>query len=369
VYIAGTTQGLMPVAVDSAAPAGTSAFLMKFHVISMKPVWTKQLGSISASRFHKGIARGMACAVTPNGESVWLGGVVEDNGVIENESSGRTKSHGGKDIFVAKIDTYNGHLSMVKQMGTAKDDQLARRGGLVADTDGNAVVIGNTYGSFYRTRSPNETASDVFVLTVSLFTGETVASAGAATKQASGGGVAGTVLLLSALVAVVAVGGLYLSRRFKGQAATDRSEVTTYLGGFDIEDVELKHSATGGWHCNFINGLSHGKYVSRNAAQRPPLSAHNSGEMPDALMRVPLTDIASTADKEFMFCDADETEDTLDSSSRSTSSLLHGGEPGSVYGDLVEAYNSTWEGRSRKRGTAAPLDNNTTPSAWGKDII
>lgn len=357
VYIAGTTEGKMPLSSDTVK--GTSAFLMKFDVRTMQPIWTKQLGSEQALFQKKTIARGMACTVTPDGSSVWFGGVVEDGGVMQG--AGLTKSFGGRDIFLAKIDANSGVVSMIKQMGTDKDDEFALRGGLVTDTLGNAVLIGNTYGSFYRIRSATETSSDVFVLTVSLFDGQAAPRPDKSSALAVGHP-GGTALLCLSLLAVLAAGIFFVRRRFQGPVATDRSKVTTYLGGFDIEDVELKHSATGGWHCNFVNKLSAGKFTARRPDSRPPLTAHNSGELPDSLMRTALTDPT----KDLMYCDAD---DTMDSSSRSTNGLLEGGESGSLYGDLVEAYNSSRESRSRKRGKADKAPSNNLAPSWGKDII
>jgi len=39
---------------------------------------------------------------------------------------------------------------------------------------------------------------------------------------------------------------------------TDRSKITDYLVDFDADDVDLKHSATGGWHCSYGNDLAEG---------------------------------------------------------------------------------------------------------------
>ena len=162
IYIVGTTEGKMPNSNDSVK--GTSAYLMKFDARHMQPIWTKQIGANKA-------VHGMACAVTPDGKSVWIGGNVYDGGVIPN--AGLTKSIGGMDIFVAKVSTESGGVEMLKQIGSAKDDELALRGGLVTDEFGNAVLVGNTYGSFYRIRAAEETNADVFVLTVGLFDGAT----------------------------------------------------------------------------------------------------------------------------------------------------------------------------------------------------
>jgi hypothetical protein len=369
IYIAGTTEGKMLNSTDSVK--GTSAFLMKFDVRHMQPIWTKQLGAEVASRKHKNAVRGTACAVTPDGSSVWFGGTVDEGGVIPN--SGITKSFGGKDIFVAKLSTATGEIGMTKQLGTSKDDELALRGGLVSDAVGNAVLVGNTYGSLYRIRAPEETSSDVFVMTVGIFDGATSPLAVVTSKSASNAG--WIILWLLFLTAIVILATFFVyrrRRRSKRNTETPRSDITTYLAGFDIEDVELKHSATGGWHCNFVNKLARGNFVPRrtSSGSRPGVIAQKSNEIIEALRRGSPT---VEAEHEMLFGNADP----MDESNRSTNSLLFGGEQGSVYSDLVEAYNNTWDSTSsnkrnskgrRSNGDSKNLNDNLSPS-WGKEII
>lgn len=372
VYIVGATEGILPGSPDARGMKGTSAFIMKFDVRKMVPVWTRQVGAIQPVAHKKIVARGMACAVTPDGASVWLGGVVEDGGLLQ----GVKKSFGGMDIFVAKLSTNDGNITMVQQMGSSKDDQLARQGGLLTDIDGNAILTGNTYGSFYRTRSPTETTSDVFVVTVALFDGQPTVPVAAATaasttsntnaKSSSNSSHTGTIMLCLSLVAVVSLSALYLSRRVKkDRAVTDRSQVTTYLNNFNIEDVELKHSFTGGWHCNFVNDLADGKFVPRMFTQ-PVLTVRTKNrelQRTDALYtRAPLdTDVDG-----IMFPDADN-DDSMDGSNRSTIGLLHGGEAGSVYGNLVEAYNNTWESTTARK--QSHTSENKLGFGGGNEII
>ena len=276
IYLVGTTEGQMP-GTPHKPQSGTSAFLMKLDVRTLEAVWTQQLDTEAPMlHFNKG-ARGMGCAVTPDNQFVWFGGVVEDGAVVR----GATKSFGGTDVFVAGANAETGEIDLVKQIGTTKDDELALRGGLAADVAGNAVLIGNTYGSFYREREDGETEADVFVLTVSALTGDFVSPLDE--KDNSSWGI---FLAIAVLVAVVACAAYYVRRhrgqwknsslcgcfRWKGfsamfdwrnkkKTATDRAAVTPYLNNFDIEDVELKHSATGGWHCNFVNNLADGKFM------------------------------------------------------------------------------------------------------------
>jgi len=391
IYLVGTTEGQMP-GTSHAPQSGTSAFLMKLNVRTLEAVWTQQLDTEAPMlHFNRG-ARGMGCAVTPDNQFVWFGGVVEDGAVVR----GATKSYGGKDVFVAGANAETGEIDVIKQIGTTEDDELALRGGLAADLAGNAVLIGNTYGSFYREREDGETEADVFVLTVSALTGDFVSPLDE--KDNSSWGI---FLAIAVLVAIVAAAWCYVRRhrgqwknsslsgclRWKGcsslsaifdwsriqdflrgrnmrKTTTDRAAVTPYLNNFDIEDVELKHSATGGWHCNFVNNLANGKFMEGQASTAKGSSLGRSRALPDTVMRAPLTS-RDAGSEVYLYCDAGSDADNMDTSGRSTNSLL-GGEPDSAYGDLVETYNGTYgqsTDRSRERSN---FDG--TP-AWGKDII
>jgi hypothetical protein len=361
VYIVGTTEGKMPNSNDNVK--GTSAYLMKFDARHMQPIWTKQIGASHA-------VHGMACAVTPDGKSVWIGGTVYENGVIPN--AGVKKSFGGMDIFVAKLSTESGTVELLKQMGSDKDDEIALRGGLVTDVFGNAVVVGNTYGSLYRIRTAEETNADAFVLTVGLFDGATAPLPVSEIQKTGGSGI-GRVLLWMILLPILCVLLFYLYQRRsrkiqrRSNATTPRSEVISYLHAFDIEDIELKHSATGGWHCNFVNKLAKGKYKSRKSnkksSSRPGVTATLSGDFLDGLRRGGTRKSATEAESEMLFGDAD----ARDESESSTGSLLFGGESDSAYSDLVGAYTEKIKGR--KATESSNKENINRPGGWGKEII
>jgi hypothetical protein len=368
VYVVGTTEGKMSNSTDKVK--GTSAFLMKFDLRKMQPIWTKQLSTETQRRKYSHVARGMACAVTPDGSSVWIGGTVDRGNYMPN--SGLSKSLGGRDIFVAKLSTSTGEIQMVKQLGTNDDDELAMRGGLVTDAVGNAVLVGNTYGSMYRVRSPEETNSDVFVMTIGLFDGAIAPlPAGALTKSTSWLASVGSFILWSSLFGFFLFVLFYVYRRHasKRNKETPRSQITSYLAGFDIEDVELKHSATGGWHCNFINKLASGKFIPRRPASsaRPGVIAQKSNELLDTFRRG--SDLGS--EHEMLFGNADP----MDESNRSSNSLLFGGDQGSGYSDMIEALNNSWEPpsprsiRQSMRGQHGSLDSENLSPAWGKEII
>jgi hypothetical protein len=355
IYIVGTTEGIMPDSNDKVR--GTSAYLMKFDARKMVPIWTKQIGADT-------VVNGMACAVTPDGKSVWVGGTVADGGVISH--SDVKKSFGGMDVFVARLSTATGDAELMKQIGSDKDDELALRGGLVADSFGNAVLVGTTFGSFYRIRSAEETNADVFVLTVGLFDGA-IAPLPVVSKKIS---YIGRVLLWMLILPCFCVVLLYLYKRHsrnvqrRNNTPTPRSEVISYLHSFDVEDIELKHSATGGWHCNFINKLAKGKFKPRRKERsktRPGVAAKLSGDFLDGLRRTDKP--SSEAEHEMLFGNAD----ARDESESSTGSLLFGGEDDAGYSDLVGAYTENIK-KSRKVDSSNKENANVT-GGWGKEII
>jgi hypothetical protein len=203
---------------------------------------------------------------------VYFGGIVENGSVLS--LSGTQTSYGGDDIFVAKVEASTGAIKFVRQFGSEKDDEIAMRGGLVTDLAGNAIVIGNTYGSIYRLRHEEDgdsDRSDVFVATIGVFNGKIVIPVKADeanTDESDQDGVddtevaepkwAGLGLLFFGILAAGTCVWCMIKRRREREIATDRTHVLSYLGDFDVEDVDLKHSATGGWHCSYAGPLAHG---------------------------------------------------------------------------------------------------------------
>ena len=93
-----------------------------------------------------------------------MSGVVENGATIRTSAESQVSS-GSDDIFVAQLSTVDGNIRWLKQVGSDGSDSLARGGGIVADSDGNAVVFGDTDGSFYRSRSSEASAfRELFVL-------------------------------------------------------------------------------------------------------------------------------------------------------------------------------------------------------------
>jgi hypothetical protein len=337
VYAVGYSHGVLPNSGYKAVGA-VSAFIMKIQVERMAIVWTRHMGGQKS----KDVVKGMACAVGFDG--IWFGGMVED-GVVLADIKNVPKSFGGKDIFFAKLSADNGSPIFVKQMGTDQDDELALRGGIVADSDGNAVIVGNTYGSFYRQRTMDEKESDVFILTVSSFDGSVASTVQAEKSSWSIAHVFGFViffLISGALVVALAQRARTLPKT--DSTATNRSKVTRYLSKFHIEDVDLRHSATGGWHCNFVGALAQG-----HVRRRP--TSYNTAE--DTIVYANVDDDFDGSGRSLLRSPTTATNtrnrDDEDSSSHSS------------FGDLMNTYSESYEAASRVKREKKGL--------WGKEII
>jgi len=173
------------------------AFLMKIDLDTMNVVWTVQVGAVPSPSLPKNSSRrtafGYGCAVTSDGQDVYLTGIIRDGGVATDfsaaDSSGLPyKASGGTDVFVSSYKTADGSRNFLQQFGSEQDDAPSRgNGGLTTDRHGNAVLSGSTRGSLLRRRGRDEfrygsgsreAAADVFVMSLERGTGRHVSIGG-----------------------------------------------------------------------------------------------------------------------------------------------------------------------------------------------
>jgi hypothetical protein len=384
VYIVGATQGDLSQGGQSKAPTENShAFIMKFDVNVMAPVWTRQFEATPAKGSTTSQTRGVSCAA--DGAFVWIGGVAQDGAVITG--SWLDKSYGDDDVFVAKVATGDGNVALVRQIGSADDDSLSMRGGLVLDKNGNCVVVGSTFGSLFRVRSSKELEdepwiSDVFVTIIDgngdmvlpvsdpgvrpFTAGEQAPHVGAPVQNNNGESVPvqrpessrWTLIVVCVMLVITLAFFASSQRAINRDVQTVRSSVTPYLNEFDVDDIDLKHSATGGWHCSYSNALASGinKRVPRSfgTSFADPLATH------DPLMTERLKDSVLLRDSLFM--DDSPTRGSALAHGRDGRAEVSTGSPPPEhrrgYESLIQAYNESWEERRRQIG-----------SGWGKDIV
>jgi hypothetical protein len=395
-FLVGATRGQLGAAVaGSTADPSTQAYLMKVETSSLKPVWTTQIGADTATDDSTVVHAG-SCAVTSDGATVYMGGVVKDDAFLAG--SGVEKSFGFDDIFVVQMDSQDGAVQWSRQIGSDGDDEFSRSG-IKTDAAGNAIVLGNTVGSMYRKRPADEEPpnSDVFLMTIARFNGDFQRLGGqadifdntapapapvpvpapapvAAPASTSDGDDRNTTkyaammsFLLVSIVGVLAL-AIFVGRRMPREVNTDRAEVLGYLAEFDVEDIDLKHSATGGWHCNYANSLAEGVNIGPAAIDGGFMSTSNNNDnlSPDADF-APLNAAASNSNKnssllsDSLFMDEDEP-------------VMLGGFDGSGgsgrtsgYGGLVDAYNS--RSGSVDDEDIGSQQNRRKTDTWGREII
>jgi hypothetical protein len=404
-YAVGTTAGR--VGFEDAPSTGSTAeraYVVKIRISDMAAVWTVELeGNGDAFQLE-----GVSCAVSSDGTEVYVGGNVVSEGdyVVGSDV---TESYGQQDVFVAKIDSANdGQVLWTRQIGSEGVDSLAYRGGLatLAD-DSGVVVVGNSEGSMYRTRDGAETSySDVFALVIASDGTYTLPSGG----QGGGGNTPATptppvtptpppvptpapkpapvapsppssdsnsdeskstrrreeweALLILLLVGIGATFAAMCAQQYwytKRESITDRGKVLDYLQSFDVEDIDLKHSATGGWHCSYVNDLARGVI-------------HHSGSPNGGSSKATfLAD--SDYDSPFDPLDSHASPPTTPESKVLQDSLfvIEDGEEVMTFGNdrstrdgMGSAYNNTWEQKSPKsnRRTMGRKSN-----VWGREII
>ena len=289
-YVTGATGGRMDDSVNkSDVDVTVHAVISKIQADTLNIVWSTQYGVTHASGVTDEEAASVAlgCAKIPGQDYIYVAGDVENGAILE----GAPQSAGGDDIFVAMLDSKSGEKLWTKQVGSSGDDRIARGGGIIADADGNAVVYGDTTGSFLRMRERGSSyTSDLFFMTFNQEDGSHEESmsklkpnkknqstkANPAPSEWFGtdykmdatfiGMVAGVVV--SALVLMVSCCVLYRRTRARRELAKQNA-IFTYLQQFSVEDIDLRKSPPGGWHGTYLNKLAHGVNTKASMPETP----------------------------------------------------------------------------------------------------
>lgn len=413
----------------------TTAFLVKMDAITLQTIWVQQLAAPNLAAE----VRGIACTVSSDNEVVYVAGNIKGNASFDGQTA-----WGGDDVFVAQYQTQNGAVNYIRQMGSPANDKLAR-GGIVTDANGNALILANTEGDWFRTRSAEESAnhppySDLVILSVSKSTGSfrypgplptmPPAYAPGVNSAAPASSSPRRMGLISVLVIIIVAVGIFalvrMGRQPQELVETDRTKVLSYLRDFDVEDIDLRHSATGGWHCTYAsnpaekehyryfgiggdedddeedergrsgrsglirdNGGGGGGYVDPLHAPLAPLALAPIdpllGRSPAIGRKTPLTrsNISTSSMSQGRSTSPPSLGMTqislLSEDTETTSSTKRSRQRGSNYHGLLEAYNDTSlqplggdsvvSSPPPSRGKAVTRIRNIEEERWGKEII
>jgi hypothetical protein len=125
-FVAGTTTGVFP--GFSHSTSFTDAFIAKYDS-NGNQTWLKQFGTNADDELK-------SISVDPQGNVFVAGYTAGEFGEHHNT--------GGYEAFLAKYDS-SGNQAWLKEFGTSRDDSISD---VVADGNGNVVVVGNTEGVF-----------------------------------------------------------------------------------------------------------------------------------------------------------------------------------------------------------------------------
>ncbi len=299
IYIVGETTGLLADDMQnqdlSKNPYGDNsihAFVTKLKLVDLSREWTRQLGGGSGKDL---IAEG--CAVSPGGDVVYMAGTVVDGGNIRLPKSDSTSSAGGDDIFVANYKTNSGARNYVKQIGSSRDDWLAKGNGIACDEKGNAILLGNSKGSVMRYRVeeerasnsvtfPRELSSDIFVLSVNKDTGTSKPVPKSSPddqifedKKPSSSGKIGFIKIFGISAACAISVFLLMPMVIEGAARRKRRKqeenVVDFVAGNDFQDnvgfeLHVRNSSTEGVHAVYGNRNMNESSRRRGPRRRPP---------------------------------------------------------------------------------------------------
>lgn len=152
----------------------SEAFIARISSSTYTVEWMSQLRSMLPDKTPSPLSA-MGCAVSDDGEVVYMAGTVEDGaGLTLDGKSLLSAGFGGEDIYLSQIQAVDGELVFVRQMGTSRDDRIAPGKGVLCDSEGNAILLGTTQGSFFSVREYERRLSrgtDVVVFSVDRTTG------------------------------------------------------------------------------------------------------------------------------------------------------------------------------------------------------
>jgi len=290
-----------------------SPFVTKLGAETLDHIWEKVFPATAYSY-------AVACGVSENkgmlnghsGNVLYVAGNIQDSGAITD----LTTSQGGDDIFVMQLSTADGSLLWVKQIGHAGDDSLAEGGdGLIVldgigpdGTSAGILIMGDTGSSLFATSrsndifiahvdpsgnasehnpnnppdtlpinvpqkvgpgnpdndSPNTNVPPVedFSITnppVAISPQSSVSEVPSQNEDVAVKGQKIYFLMSIVILILVCAFGYMCMKQKQKEKVTERALVFSYLQAFDVEDIDVRNSATGGWHGTYVGKLAHGR--------------------------------------------------------------------------------------------------------------
>jgi len=205
-------------------------------------LWTTQLYATKDNlTFEGGKTEAIGCHVLDQDKTkMYVGGNVYNGGVMDSSEN----NAGGDDVWIAQLNTGDGSLRWIRQIGSSGDERLARVNSIESDLNGNAIIYGETTGELYRTRKSGEplktddgTSTDIFIATLDLTTGSSESTIESDRNSSGNSGVVVGSIVAVVLVLLCLGGGIVMKwRRAKRYATRDADGIITDKPSFKDED-------------------------------------------------------------------------------------------------------------------------------------
>jgi hypothetical protein len=196
----------------------------------------------------------------------------------------------GREIFLASIDKHTGQTWQTTETSSSDFNNggntpikvVVRGSGVHAAGSGGSITVGATGNSggsgddCDQVSLANGCKTNGSIEVGSHHGGTLVVKGDSSARRHIG------VYITVALVAVIAICVCRGCIR-KEEKATERSTVFSYLHAFDLEDIEVRHSATGGWHGTYVGNLAKGEGSRLSQISTSSYSGSHSSIVKDSI--------------------------------------------------------------------------------------
>jgi hypothetical protein len=287
--------------------SGTSVKVTKVNPATLETIWRSDISVTDE-------ADGVKCAIDQSEGVVYFAGVIKNGGTLLDDNDRTTKSLGQDDIFIVQIDAATGNTNWMKQFGTSDFDRLADM--KVVPSKG-VLLFGDSFGNLM---APSTKKSEIWLVQVTMDgvvpktneedsslnnnggyvqvsqpilvgaddndgsttggTQPTPTPAPTPSLSNNDGAVNDIILspstkgeshgaevffwLVVIVVLAVVIHAVLKSRRDR-EMVTERALVFSHLQSFEPEDIDVRNSATGGWHGTYVGKLAQGRSNSHSS--------------------------------------------------------------------------------------------------------
>ena len=305
IYLAGNIENGGQLVDRTTTLLGDDVFLLKLDTADGEVSWSKQLGTSKDDRLAYGgsglvVLEGQAgvllmgdttdnlYAVSDQDSEIFIVEIGSDGAIPDTtESTGVDKSPGAS---VVKI-------SNPKKVGSEEQSDSGTSSNTPPDVEPDAKPDAEP-----DIESNENSESDV---TATKDTTDSVDDQSSTiTKEPSSTGHNTYLLIGVSLVAFAFMGFCIFLSDKKKREAKQRALVFSYLQGFDLEDIDVKQAATGGWHGTYVGSLAEGVNVLDNASRS---SSDGSWDCGNEVVEQKLSKLShSSVVRDILFMDYDE---------------------------------------------------------------